>query len=250
MSLHSVRAIVLSSLTKHLPITSLPKGDWPHLSSLELADLEFNVSKRIDVLLGIDVYQNILKPGLIHGPKGTPEAQNTIFGWVLFGIVSSRQSTSEVTTLYTSTSIPSWTLEEPRKAKFPLSPLDKLVVQDFEEHHKRDENGCFIVKLPFKPQRPTLDESRPQALRRLLSLERRLQHDGQFSDYAKVINEYLISGHAERVPDDDLKKPPSDSLYLAHHAVYKDSATTPLRVVFDGSMKSTSGVSLNDQLLV
>ena len=61
-----------------------------------------------------------------------------------------------------------------------------------------------IVKLPFNPQRPTLGESRPQALRRLLSLERRLQHDGQFSDYAKVINKYLTSGHAERVPDDDL----------------------------------------------
>ena len=87
-------------------------------------------------------------------------------------------------------------------------------------------------------------------LRRLLSLERRLQHDGQFSDYAKVINEYLTSGHAERVPDDDLKKPPSDSFYLAHHAVYKDSGTTPLRVLFDGSMKSTSGDPLNDQLIV
>ena len=141
-------------------------------------------------------------------------------------------------------------MEEPPKAKFPLSPLDKLVIQDFEEHHKREENGRFIVKLPFNPQRPTLGESRPQALRRLLSLERRLQLDGQFSDYAKVINDYITSGHSERVPDDDLKKPPHDSFYLAHHAVYKDSATTPFRVVFDGSMKSTSGVSLNDQLLV
>ena len=47
-----------------------------------------------------------------------------------------------------------------------------------------------------------------------------------------------------------LNKPPSNTFYLAHHAVYKDSATTPLRVVFDGSMKTTSGVSLNDQLLI
>ena len=31
---------------------------------------------------------------------------------------------------------------------------------------------------------------------------------------------------------------------------YKESATTPLRVMFDGSMKSTSGVSLNDQLSI
>ena len=152
MSLHSVQAIVLSSLTKHLPITSLPKEDWPHLSSLQLVDPELNVSKPIDALLGIDVYQNILEPGLIHGPKGTPAAQNTIFGWVSFGNVISRQSTSEVTTLHASNSIASceetlkkfWTLEEPPKAKFPLSPLDKLVVQDFEEHHKREENSSIF----------------------------------------------------------------------------------------------------------
>ena len=92
---------------KDLPITSLPKGDWPHLSALKLAYPEFNVSKPIDVLLGVDVHQNILKPGLILGPKGTSAAQNTISGWVLFGNVSNRQSTSEVTTLRTSTSIPS-----------------------------------------------------------------------------------------------------------------------------------------------
>lgn len=57
-------------------------------------------------------------------------------------------------------------------------------------------------------------------------------------------------GHAERVPDADLNKPAKDSFYLAHHAVYKESASSPPRVVFDGSMKTTSGVSLNDQLLV
>ena len=39
-------------------------------------------------------------------------------------------------------------------------------------------------------------------------------------------------------------------MYLAHHAMYKDSASIPLRVVFDGSMKTTTGVFLNDQLLV
>ena len=49
---------------------------------------------------------------------------------------------------------------------------------------------------------------------------------------------------------DELDKPPSDTFYLPHHAVHKESTTTPLRVVFDGSMKSSSGVSLNDCLHV
>ena len=64
------------------------------------------------------------------------------------------------------------------------------------------------------------------------------------------MDEYFALGHAERVPHADLNKPAEESFYLAHHAVNKESASTPLRVVFDGSMKSTSGVSLNDQLVV
>ena len=257
-TLDNVQAIVLPSLTKRLPITSLPKGYWPHLSSLRLADPEFNVSKPIDVLLGVDVYHDILRTGLILGPKGTPAAQETMFGWVLFGNTNIHQQSAEVTTLHASTSLPSceetlhkfWTLEEPPKPKLPLSPTDKLLVQDYDRNLKRNEDGRFVVKLPFKPHKVPLGESRPQALRRFLSLERRLQRSEQFQNYAKVMNEYLVLGHAERVPYTDLNKSTSESFYLAHHAVYKESASTPLRVVFDGSMKTTSGVSLNDQLLV
>ena len=86
------------------------------------------------------------------------------------------------------------------------------------------------------------------ALRRFLSLERRLQRFDHLQDYSKVMDAYFTLGHAERVPDADLNKPAKDSFYLAQHAVYKESASTPPRVVFDGSMKTTSGVSINDQL--
>ena len=79
-TLANVQAFVLSSLTKCLPITTLPKRYWPHLTSLKVADPEFNVSKPTDILLGVAVYHDILKPGLIFRPKGTPAAQETLFG--------------------------------------------------------------------------------------------------------------------------------------------------------------------------
>ena len=59
----------LPSLTKSLPLQSISIGNWPHLESLSLADPNFNISKLIDILLGVDVYHEILKPGLILGPK-------------------------------------------------------------------------------------------------------------------------------------------------------------------------------------
>ena len=56
--------------------------------------------------------------------------------------------------------------------------------------------------------------------------------------------------HAEVVPQSDLKKLPSDAFYLPMHGVEKEaSTTTKLRIVFDASAKTTSGYSLNDQLL-
>ena len=58
-------------------------------------------------------------------------------------------------------------------------------------------------------------------------------------------------GHAEPVPSKDMDKPLSEVFYLPMHAVYKESSTTTkVRAVFDASAKSSTGVSLNDTLLV
>ena len=169
----------------------------------------------------------------------------------LLGNTNGHHSTKEsVTTLHASTIYLSceetlqkfWAREEPPKPKVPVSPADKFALEHYNQHLKHEENGRFVVKLPFKPQKSNLGESRPLALRRFLSLERRFRSSDQFENYANVIYEYIFSGHAKRVPDNDLNEPLSNTFYLAHHAVYKDSATTPLRVVFNGSMKTTSGV--------
>ena len=133
--LETLDATVLRSLTKNLPLQSIPTGDWPHLESLSLADPYFNVSKPIDILFGIDVYHDSLKPGLILGPKGTPAAQDTIFGWVLFGNTSPnlvRESTLvKEATMFFAASQPStqeilqtfWSLGEAPNTMQTFSPL-------------------------------------------------------------------------------------------------------------------------------
>ena len=65
------------------------------------------------------------------------------------------------------------------------------------------------------------------------------------------MQEYFYLGHAEPVPTADLEKPEKDVCYLPMHAVKKESSTTTkIRAVFDASAKSSSGVPLNDLLLV
>ena len=56
--------------------------------------------------------------------------------------------------------------------------------------------------------------------------------------------------HAEPVPAENLLKPAAEVFYLPAHGVVKESSTsTKLRVVFDASARTTSGVALNDILL-
>ena len=65
------------------------------------------------------------------------------------------------------------------------------------------------------------------------------------------MNEYIELGHAEVVPHADLEKPTSEVFYLPMHVVRKDSSTTTkLRAVFDISMKTGLGASLNDTMMV
>ena len=57
--------------------------------------------------------------------------------------------------------------------------------------------------------------------------------------------------HLEVVPEAAVEVPDDQSFYLPHHCAFKeDSTTTKLRVVFDGSAKFSSGVSLNGALMV
>lgn len=56
-------------------------------------DPTFSESGKIDLLLGADIFSQIIQKGLRRGPKGSPIAQQTQFGWVLSGGLASKQST-------------------------------------------------------------------------------------------------------------------------------------------------------------
>lgn len=77
-----------------------------------------------------------------------------------------------------------------------------------------------------------LGESLDIALRRFLALERKLNaNESLKEDYVKFMEEYQSLGHMSPVDSYDTKK----HYFFPHHAVIKiDSATTKLRVVFDG----------------
>lgn len=115
------------------------------------------------------------------------------------------------------------------------------------KHHTRNSSGRYIVAPPFNQQQEDLGKSREMAFKRYNALERRFKRDPELElQYTKVIEEYIQLGHMIEIPDEE-----EQGFYLPHHAVVKEtSLTTKLRVVFDGSAKSSTGISLNDILLI
>lgn len=87
------------------------------------------------------------------------------------------------------------------------------------------------------------------ANQRFLSNERKRERQPNINiQYQKFIQEYYDMGHMENVPNIELD---SKSFFLPrHHITQESSQTTKLRVVFDGSAKTTSSLSLNDLLMV
>ncbi|XP_012533761.1 uncharacterized protein LOC105835229 [Monomorium pharaonis] len=69
-----------------------------------------------------------------------------------------------------------------------------------------------------------------------------------YAEYKHFMQDYMELGHMREVMHSSDAM--GETYYLPHHAVYKETSTTKLRVVFDGSCKTSTGISLNDALMV
>ncbi|GFU53490.1 integrase catalytic domain-containing protein [Trichonephila clavipes] len=130
-----------------------------------------------------------------------------------------------------------------------LTSEERACEDHFIDTHVRNEDGRYVVRLPFHSSPFKLGDSRESAIRRFKSLEHSLiKKPAIYSQYRDFMQEYLTLGHMELVPKNDYAK--REAYYLPHHVVLRDSSNTKLKVVFDASAKSTSGYSLNDILMV
>ncbi|XP_062533922.1 uncharacterized protein LOC134202935, partial [Armigeres subalbatus] len=211
------QAYVLGKLTATLPCQRFNVSNMSYLEGLQLADPQFNKPGSMDIILGADVFLSILQSGQVKDHYGNPVAQRSVFGWMVAGKVS----TDECAHSYHS------------------------VI------NLHQEEGRFIVRLPMDDSKLKLGDSLVAATRRLRFMERRFDNDSGFKQrYVSFMQEYQELGHMKIVPQEEIDVDCSQSYYLPHHGVIKEeSATTKLRVVFDGSAVTTSGTSLNDVLL-
>jgi hypothetical protein len=220
-----------------------------------LADPNYNKPGEIDLLLGGDIFWEMLLDGKKKGAEpGSPIAVSTTLGWLVAGNLGAPTQTAVVH--YADCDLDArlqkfWELES-----LPQTPILTKEEQKCEEHFltttTRDETGRFIVKLPYKENELTLGPSREIAVRRLHQLEKRLGKNKEHrEEYNKFMQEYLSLGHMAILHDNEVRYPIAQTYYIPHHFVLKESSTTTkFRVVFDASAKTGSGTSLNEKLMV
>jgi hypothetical protein len=248
-------AFVMDRVTADHPVTAISKRDMELVHKLPLADPGFDKPGPIDLLLGMDVYEQIVLSEKRRDVNNL-FLRETVFGWVVAGTAtpSGKRAAANVA-ISASASTDAllrqfWEIESIPEPS-TLTDEEQRCQHHFRRTTTRDATGRFQVSLPFKESPPNLGDSLQRATVRFKQLERRLARDPELRDaYAGVIQEFISMGHMEEVPACELDRPSNRVFHLCHHAVFKESTTTAIRVVFDGSMATLSGQSLNDTLML
>ncbi|XP_039311989.1 uncharacterized protein LOC120359242 [Solenopsis invicta] len=261
----NLQCLVVPRIVGELPPFTIEISKLAIPGNLKLADPIFYNPGRIDALIGSEFFLQLLQAGRIELGENLPTLQNSKLGWVIAGsipshLIASRSTNRPYSNAHTCLFVRQdsiynelarfWELEEyEMKDNTRLSTEDQACEDYFVNTVTRNISGRFVVRLPFRGNKAQLGESRQIAEKRLNYLERKFQRDPEFhARYSEFMREYIRLNHMSQVDKDDDTK---FAVYLPHHGVIRESSTTTkLRVVFDGSAKTASGVSLNDTLMV
>ena len=208
-----------------------------------LADYGEPENIEIGLVLGEDVYEDIMldvpRRVLPSGMKAT----SSIFGWLLHGRFYDEecQETETIAFAYRVSFDDFWELEH-------LGVKQEEGSEETYEKFLKDltfEDGRYTAGLLWKEgMRDQLPGNLEVARKRLKSLLKRLSEEDR-KKYDLGIQEYVEKGWAEEAPD----LPDGKVSYLAHKGVKRESKTTAFRIVQDASAKANrDGLSLNDCL--
>lgn len=228
---------------------------YKEFRSLTLANNSLSLAAfPIDLLIGSNHYDDIILEGkikaggltatpsrigyFISGPIGRLKHHTTCNTSAVMKALTDCQSLNE--TLKNMSSLESVGIESPKKSKEPEFDLQSYC-QSLEFN-----NGVYTARLPWRNDCPFLPNNFNYSLNRTKNLVKKLVEKDLLNSYNDVINMQISRGFIEKVQEPiDF----SSCHFISHFCVLKLNSSTPLRIVFDASAKSSKAYgSLNDCL--
>ncbi|KAF9413446.1 hypothetical protein HW555_008338, partial [Spodoptera exigua] len=152
-SIHSdyefkLETLVMKKLVNNLPTTSFSIQNWDYIDNLKLADPHFNESGPIDLLLGAEIYSELILNGVIKRDN-FPVAQQTRVGWILCGNVKTFNCFVILTDLENMTRF--WETEEISDTTTPTNE-DEHCENYYNSTTERLSDGTYVKQDTFTYQ--------------------------------------------------------------------------------------------------
>jgi len=237
------------------------KGIWNHLKCVEFDSL-CNVQPMI--LLGQDNCHLSIAREVIEADANAPVLSNTKLGWVVHGNAKPFRNRVDDGFLFfvDKEKTPDDLLHEMVKTHWQTESFGVSVSKKDHKYTKDESRALSILKaktkrvdkrwetgLLWSQDKLSLPDSKPTALSRLYSIEKKMDQDPQFAaQYTEKIEDYMKKGYAHKLSDKELTFQHGKVWYLPHFPVSNVNKPGKIRLVFDAAAK-TKGTSLNDVLL-
>ena len=206
----------------------------------------------IDILVGSD-YWGLMLTGEKFDICGGLTAQKTIFGWTLSGKLPDPSLANTVVSMLSApTELSSlWNLDQIgiqdsiTKKTEAQEKADSLM--KFNQTVERGDDGRYVVALPWNGKEKDLPTNFHVSMRRLESATEKLKQQDKWKCYNDVFLAWEKEGLIKEVESFPVIPAKASGHFLPHRQVFKDSATTPVRPVYDASCHSRGRLSLNAQ---
>lgn len=172
-----LNCLVLPTITNCLPAIEVSQHfDIPE--NVVLADPTFFRPCEIDILLGADVFWEIMGSRKISLGKHKPTLLDSKLGWLVSGPIGKIESIPNIQCKFTQNLDKSlkkfWEIEEIQPDKISYSIEEQLCENHYVENSCRLPNGKFSVKIPFRESpEEALGDSFFIAQKRFINLERK-----------------------------------------------------------------------------
>ena len=209
---------------------------------------------KIDILIEMDSYWRFVLPQVLCSEVADLVAQNSVFGWIVSGCLSSGSSASHCNTSHLLLCVNVcddtvrffWELESVDIVSEDLVSAIDPVLQEFE-NSVDFVDGPYEVKLPWcRGASSRLQNNEILAAIRLQNLNC-LTHEPELQvKYDSVIQNMWSSGIVEEVLPHE-RKVDRPIFYMPHRPVVRETAvSSKVGTVFNASARGYNGLSLND----